>query len=253
MSSLTRLALEVLEDQSMPVGVRSVACLTLLHALDTGIAVPNGSHVSAWRFLLGSEASAVVLHRHALQHPEVAADAIRVLLDRETGEGERDLALAVLRDSNLDLVAEGQLASIVDHVLGEGRARQVGSLIERVHEHRGLSAAFIMALRDRLATSDAAQVRSVAVDVTGLLPKLDEPFIARMFRDQSPVVRSAAADMLERTETQDRTQALGLIREHLAVEQHRSVVSACLYALGSLVRTERRRVRQWEPPEGAGN
>jgi hypothetical protein len=59
--------------------------------------------------------------------------------------------------------------------------------------------------------------------------------------------------MLERTETQDRAQALGLIREHLAVEQHRSVVSACLYAMGSLVRTAGRRVRQREPPEGPGN
>lgn len=237
----------------MPLGVRSVACLTLLHALDGGVAVPNGSQVAAWRFLLGSEASAVVLHRHALQHPEVAADAVRVLLDRETGEGERDLALAVLRDSNLDLVTEEQLASVVDHVLSEGRARQVGFLIDRVHEQRGLSATFIVALRDRLATSNAAPVRSVAVEVTGLLPKLDEPFVARMFRDPSPVVRAATADLLERSETQDRTQALALIREHLAVEQHRSVISACLYTLGSLVRTAGRRVRQWEPPDGTGN
>jgi hypothetical protein len=253
MSSLTRLALEVLEEKSMPLGVRSVACVTLLHALDGGIAVPNGAHVAVWRFLLGSEASAVVLHRHALQHPEVAADAVRVLLDRETGEGERDLALAVLRDSNLDLVTEDPLANIVDHVLSEGRARQVGFLIDRVHEQRGLSAPFLVALRDRLATSDAAPVRTVAVEVTGLLPKLDEPFVARMFRDPSPVVRSATADLLERTEEQDRPQALALIRERLVVEQHRSVISACLYALGSLVRTTGRRVRQWEPPEGTGN
>jgi hypothetical protein len=253
MSSLTRLALEILEDDSMPLGVRSVACLALLHALDTGIAVPNGSHVAAWRFLLGSEASAVVLHRHALEHPEVAADAIRVLLDRETGECERDLALAVLRDSNLDLVTEDQLASIVDHVLSEGRARQVGFLIDRVHEQRGLSVPFIVALRDRLAASEAASVRSVAVGVTGLLPKLDEPFVARMFRDSSPVVRSATADLLENAETQDRPQALALIRERLAVEQHRSVISACLHALGSLVRTAGRRVRQGEPPEGIGH
>lgn len=253
MSSLTRLALEVLEDRSMPLGVRSVACITLLHAFDTGIVVPNGAHMAAWRFLLGSEASAVLLHRHEVQHPEVAADAVRVLLDREPGEGERDLALAVLRGSNLDLVAEDQLATIVDHVLSEGRARQVGLLVDRVHEERGLSAPFLMALQDRLAASDVASVRSVAIDVTGLLPQLAEPFVARMFRDSSPIVRAATADMLERAETQDRTRAVALIRERLLVEQNRSVVSACLFALGSLVGTAGRHVQRREPPGGTGN
>jgi hypothetical protein len=176
-----------------------------------------------------------------------------VLLDPETGEGERDLALAVLRDSNLDLVTEDHLASIVDGVLSEGRARQVGFLIDRVHEQRGLSAAFLVALRDRLSASDAASVRTVAVEVSGLLAKLEEDFVSRMFRDPSPIVRSATADLLERTEAQDRAQALALIRERLAVEQHRSVISACLYALGSLVRAAGRRARQAEPPESAGD
>src|SRR5438876_961179 len=87
----------------------------------------------------------------------------------------------------------------------------------------------------RGAPSDAASVRTVAVEVGGLLAKLDDDFVSRMFRDPSPIVRSATADLLERTEAQDRAQALALIRERLAVEQHRSVISACLYALGSLV------------------
>lgn len=237
----------------MPSAVRSVACATLLHAFDTGIVVPAGSQMAAWRFLRQSEASAVVLHRHTLQHPEVAADAVRVLLDAETGEDERDLALAVLRNSNLEVVTEEHLSTIVDHVLNEGRARQVGSLIDRVHQQRGLSGSFLLALRDRLAASNAAPVRSVAVEVAGLLPTLDSPFIVRMFRDSSPVVRSATADLLERTDAQDREQALVLIRAHLGVEQHRSVVSACLYALGTLVRSTGRRIRQWEPPEEMGN
>lgn len=253
MSSLTRLAVELLADPCAPLGLRAVACSTLLNAFEAGIDAPAGAHVAVWRFLLGSDASAVLLHRHALQHPDVARDAIRVLLDRETGEGERDLALAVLRNSNVDAITEENIASIVDRVLDEGRARQVGFLVERVHEQRGLSAAFLTTLRDRLATSDASSVRSLAVEVSGLLPKLDEAFLIRMFGDSSPVVRSATADLLERTEQQDRSQALTLIRNHLAIEQHRSVISACLHALGSLVRTAGRQVRQWEPPESNEN
>lgn len=253
MSCLIRLALEVLEDPAVPLGLRTVACTTLLHAFEGGIDAPTGAQVAVWRFLLGSDASAVLLHRHALQHPDVAKDAVRVLLDRETGEGERDLALAVLRNSNVDAVTEEHIASIIDRVLDEGRARQVGFLIERIHEQRGLSAPFLEVLRDRFAASEAASVRNVAVEVAGLLPSLDEQFVARMFEDPSPVVRSATAQLLERTEPPDRSRALALIRERLVVEQHRSVISACLYALGSLVRSEGRRVRQWEPPEGTGN
>lgn len=253
MSSLIRLAVDTLEDREVPQGLRMVACTTLLYALEAGIEAPPGAALAVWRFLLGSDASAVLLHRHSLQHPDVAKDAVRVLLDRETGEGERDLALAVLRISNVDSVTEEHIASIIDRVLDDGRARQVGFLIERVHEQRGLSTDFLLALRDRLAASDAASVRSIAVDVAGLPPKVDHHFVARMFSDPSPIVRAATADLLERSEAPGRAQALALIRERLAVEQHRSVISACLFALGSLVRTEGRRARQWEPPEGTEN
>jgi len=253
MSSLIRLAVDVLQDSEVSLGLRTVACSTLLYALEAGIEVPPEAPLAVWRFLLGSDASAVILHRHSLQHPDVAKDAVRVLLDRETGEAERDLALAVLRNSNVDAVTEEQIATIVDRVLDEGRARQVGFLIDRVHEQRGLPTDFLVALRDRLAASDAASVRTIAVDVAGLPAKLDRQFVARMFSDPSPIVRAATAALLERSEAPEQTQALVLIRERLAVEQHRSVISACLFALGSLVRMEGRRGRQGESPEGGGN
>jgi hypothetical protein len=249
MSHLTRLAVEVMADPTLPQGLRAVACATLLQAFEAGIETPSGAQLAVWRFLLASDASAVLLHRHSLQHPDVAKDAVRVLLDRETGESERDLALAALRSSNVEVVSEDDLASIVDRVLDEGRARQVGFLIDRVHEQRGLSAQFITTLRDRLAAADAAPVRSIALDVGGLLSNFDPPFVLRMFNDPSPVVRSATADLLERTEPQDRPQALTLVREHLVIEQHRSVVSACLHALGSLIRAGGRQVKQGEPPD----
>jgi hypothetical protein len=235
MSSLTRLAFEVLEDPLRPSGLRSVACQTLLHALDDGISVPNGAHFAVWQFLLLSDGGAAHLHRHSLQHPEVAADAIRVLLDPETGEGEQDLALAALRDANLSILTEAHVVTIADRALSEGRARQIGFLLDRVHEQRGLSPSLIVALRDRLAGSDAASVRTVAVDACGLLPALDEIFVARMLRDPSPAVRSATADLLERSEGQDRPRALVLLRTQLATEQHRTVISACFHALGSLI------------------
>lgn len=248
MLSLTRLALDTLQDQGAATGLRTVACSALLHAFEAGIATPPGAQMAVWQFLLGSDASAVILHRHTLEHPGVARDAIRVLLDRDTGDGERDLALAVLRGSNVEHINPEDLVTIVDRVLDEGRARQVGHLIEKVHEQRGLPAEFLAAMRERLAGSEVSAVRAAAVEVAGLLARLDETFVLRMFRDESPVVRAAVADLLDRADELDRNRALTLVRHQLAIEQHRTVIAACHHALGSLVRSTRR-VRQWDAPD----
>lgn len=252
MATLLRLALDTLEDLDAPLGLRTVACSTLLHAFEGGVSVPAGSHMVVWRFLLGSDASAVVLHRHGLEHPEVARDAVRVLLDQDAGEGDRDLALAVLRNGNVEHVTAEDLVTIVDRGLDEGRARQVGYLIDRVHEQRGLATEFLVAIRDRLAGAKAAVVRAAAVEVGGLLARLDAAFVRRMFGDESPVVRASVADLLEQADVAEQVKALELVQEHLAVEQHRSVIAACHHAFASLVRSTRR-VRQWQPPDGSDN
>jgi len=236
MSPLLRVALETLETPATAPGLRVVACATLLSALDNAIEVPPGSHMACWRYLLGSDGSAASLHRHEIPHPGVASDAVRVLLDAEAGETAQDLAMAVLRGANVAVVTDEDISSLADRVLTEGRSRRVNYLIEQVHEHRGLDPVFIVALRDRLATSDDANVRATAIDVGALLPRIDVAFCTKMLGDGSPLVRASVVDSFEKLEPRDRKAALRLIRDHLGSESHRSVLSACYHCLGTLIR-----------------
>ena len=236
MSPLLRVALQTLEDPDTAPGLRAVACSTLLAALDNALEVPAGCHMACWRYLLGSDQSAASLHRHELAHPEVASDAVRVLLDAEAGETAQDLAMAVLRGANVAVVTDDDIVTLADRVLTEGRSRRATWMIEQVHEHRGLDSEFLVALRDRLAASDDASVRAAAVEVGGLLPRLDVEFTRRMFNDGSAPVRAAVAEHLERVEPLDRDLALRLIRDRLDQETHRSVLSSCYAALATLIR-----------------
>jgi hypothetical protein len=252
MSPLLRVALDTLEDHQAPAGLRSVACSTLLFAFETGVETPPGSHMAAWRFLAASDASAVVLHRHEIVHPEVAWAAIAMLLNRDSGEQERDLALAVLRGENVAEIAQDDLVTIVDRVLDEGKARQVGWLVERVHEERGLAPEFIVSIRDRLAGSLSPSVRAAAVEIGALLPRLDDQFILKVLNDPAPSVRSAVADSLEKVEQIDQDRALALAREQLSRETHRGVLSALHYCVGGLVPSHRK-AKEWPRPEGDEN
>jgi len=233
---LLRVGLETLQDPATAPGLRAVACSTLLVALDNAVEVPTGSHMACWRYLLGSDGSAVSMHRHELSHPEVARDAVRVLLDPEAGETAEDLAMAVLRGPNVAVVTDDDIVTLADRILTEGRSRRVNWLIEQVHEHRGLSPEFLMTLRDQLAASDDPTVRGAAVDVGALLPRLDVEFAMKTFGDGSPMVRAVVADSLEKVEQVDRDRALRLIRDHLDHETHRSVLSACYASLSTLIR-----------------
>jgi hypothetical protein len=247
-SSLLRVALETLEAPASAPGLRAVACSTLLAALDNAVEVPAGSHMACWRYLLGSDLSASAMHRHEIPHREVARDAVRVLLDTESGEAAQDLAMAVLRGFNVSVVMDEDIASVADRVLTEGRSRRVTWMIEQVHEHRGLDPAFLVALRDRLASSDDANVRAASIDVGALLPRLDAVFAGKMLSDHSPLVRAGVAEHLESVEFLDRDQALGLIRRCLGEETHRSVLSPLYASLGTLIR--RNRGDRSDAPEG---
>lgn len=247
MSALTRLAFDVVQSPSAPPGLRAVACSTLLAAMNQSVEVPGGSHLVVWGYLLASDASAGAIHRHLLSHPDVARAAVSVLRDSDAGEGAQDLALAVLRGPNLIEVHERDLLSIADRILDDGRARRVACLVEQVHEQRGLTPEFLAMLRDRLANSEDAAVRVGAVTIGALLPRLDEHFAIRMFVDSSPLVRTAVADTLEGAERPDQERALGLIREQLRAETHRSVLAALYAALSALIRAGGRGI----PPRGA--
>src|SRR5436189_1615589 len=188
-STIVRLALDVLNSASSPPGLKGVACATLLAAMDLAVEVPHESHMTVWRYLLGNDAGAAAVHRHQLSHPDVARAALRTLSDGHAGEGAQDLALAVLRGPNVAEVSEEDLVSFAERSLDDGRARRVSWLVEQVHEQRGLSPQFIVMLRDRLANSGDAAVRVCGVTIGALLPRLDEHFSARAFLDPSPLVR----------------------------------------------------------------
>ncbi len=236
--SLLRVALETLQDPSTAPGLRAVACSTLLAALDNAIEVPPGAHMACWRYLLGSDQSAAALHRHELAHPEVAADAVRVLLNPHAGEAAQDLAMSVLRGPNVSAVADVAIVALADSVLTEGRSRRVNYLIEQVHEHRGIAPEFLIALRDRFAASEDATVRADAIAIGALLPRLDVVFAAQMLGDGSPLVRASVVDSFDKLDARDRKAALRLIRDQLSHEAHRTVLSACYYSLGTLIRRQ---------------
>lgn len=194
--------------------------------------------MACWLYLLSSDQSASAIHRHEIQHPQVARDAVRVLLDPEAGETAQDLAMAVLRGSNVSVVTDADIVTLADRVLTEGRTRRVNYLVEQVHEHRSLDPAFLVALRDRLASSGDASVRAAAIDVGALLPHLDASFAQKMLGDGSAQVRAAVVDSFEMLEPRDRKTGLVLIRDHLAHETHRTVLSACYYSLATLFRRQ---------------
>jgi len=244
MSQLTRLALETLQDPSSPHGLRSTACSTLMHAIDLGVLVPVKSPLACWQFLLESEASAHSLNQHRLQDPEVARDAVRLLLDQNSSTGVQDLALSVLQDQNLHAITEQDLATILERVMTESRARMVGWLIDRIHEERGLSNESLIRIRNRFASSNVAAVRAQGPAVSALLPRLDQEFAIRILQDPAPAVRSAVLEMLHTVEPLDAPQALLLVQAHLATEQHRNVISSCHLAAGHLMRAVRRAGRE---------
>jgi len=236
MPPLTRLAFEVLQSDSTPSGLKAVACATLLAAISRSVDVPGDSYMTVWRYLLQSDASAELLHRHELINPEVARDAVRVLCNGDAGDIAHDLALAVLHGQNATEVGERDLMSLADRIVTETRVRRVTWLVEQVHEHRGLDPTFIVELRDRLSKSDDPAVRVCGVSVGALLPRLDETFAAHLMRDESAPVRTAVVETLEGVGKADREKALVLIRDHLAVESHRSVIAALHFALSGLIR-----------------
>jgi hypothetical protein len=250
MSPLTNLALSTIEDISAAPGLRSVACSTLLHALEQAVEVPHGTHMAVWRYLLVTDGSAVALHRHPLIDADVAAGAVRILRDPDSGENAYDLAVAVLKDQNVRVVTDEDLVTIANRMTDEGHVRRLAWLIERVHEERGLTPEFLVLLRERLSGSADPSVRAAAVEIAGLAARLDEGFVTRMINDSAPLVRTAVADLLEKVEASDRPLALVIVRRQLNTELHKTVLSGLFHCMGSLVRAGGRRVRQWEPPTG---
>lgn len=237
MSTITRLALDILHSTSAATGLKVVACNALLSALEAEVSVPTGTHMAVWHYLLNSDPVVATLHRHHLLHPEVARDAVRILLNADSGDAAQELALSVLRGQNAAELGDMDLQTLVDRILDEGRGRRVAWLIEQVHEHRGIRADVLTHLRDRLAGARDPAARIAAVAVGSLLPRLDLGFAGGMLEDAAPPVRAAAAEALEAVPDIDRTPALLLVRGRLPHESHRLPLSALYSTLGSLLRS----------------
>jgi hypothetical protein len=237
-SLLVRAAFDTLAEPGSAPGLNAVAATTLLSAMSNAVETPGGSPMLVWRWLLHSNAPPSMLHQHRIQSTEVARDAVRVLTrDADAGDDARDLALAVLQDENLEVVTEEDVLLMADNVLDEDYRRRFAHLIEGVHEQRGLAAAFLTILRDRLAAHAVAPVRATGVEVGALLPRLDPDFAARMLADRSPIVRRTVLEHLDRVEEADRGLAAKLVRTHLASrEEHHTVIASALGALSQLVR-----------------
>jgi len=239
MAPLIVAAFAALEDGTAAAAVRSIACSCILAALTSGLEVPPGAPMAAWRWLIHSESGASALHLQELPSAEVAIEAIRILKGEiDAGENARDLAMAVMRGENLAVVRDADIVLMAERAMGEGRLRRFVYVIEGVHELRGLSSDFIRLLRDRLSSSPSPAARAAGVEIGALLPRVDLPFLEHMLVDPSPVVRRCALEMLERVEMLERTVAATVVRRHLSNEQHRSVIASGLTTLGSLVRRE---------------
>ena len=72
MSPLIAAAFAALSDAEASTAVRSIGCSCILAAVTSGIEVPPGAPMAAWRWLLQSDAGASSLHLHELPSADVA-------------------------------------------------------------------------------------------------------------------------------------------------------------------------------------
>jgi len=206
-----------------------------------------------WRWLLAHGDSSIrFLRTHELPGVEVVRDAISVLKAHDVGDDAWELAAAVVPGRHPEIVSEEDLAAIADRLSTDQRARRFGWMVQRIHEEGGLSPDFLTLLTDHLTGSENAVVREIGVEI-GFNRGFDQPFATRMLKDPSPIVRTAVADQLEKTEEPNSDLAIASIRDHFGIERHRTVLSAMHHALGTLVRASARRIRMPEPPTGDEN
>ena len=253
MASLTRLALETLEDPTASLGQKQVAATALLEAFTVGVETPPRAPMMVWRWLLAHGDSSIrFLRTHEIPGADVVRDALSVLKARDIGDDAFELAAAVVPGRHPEVVSEEDLAAIADRLITDQRARRFAWMVQRVHEERGLSLEFLTLLTNRLTGSENPVVREIGVEI-GFVRGFEPPFATRMLTDPSPLVRTAVADALEKTEDPNRDLAIAIIRDHFGIERHRSVISAMHHALGTLVRASGRRIRMPEPPTGDEN
>lgn len=184
-------ALEVLNDNNNPVGIREVACAALVAGLEEGLAVPAGTPIAIWRWVRETTPKrwcAAQFRLGEVFDEAVFVAALEAVRDPGSGTELRGVAIDVLAGSAYSpLVTDEMLTDLVDrpHVEPERLSR----LVQNVHRARRIPIDLLRMIRDRWASSTVVATREAAIEVGSLVPKPEEDFWTRMAQDPSDDVR----------------------------------------------------------------
>lgn len=184
-------ALDVLNDNNNPVGMREVACAALVAGLEEGLVVPNGTPIAIWRWVRETTPKrwcAAQFRLGEVFDEAVFVAALEAVRDPASGTELRGVAIDVLAGSAYaHLVTDETLTDFVDrtHVESERLSR----LVQNVHRARRIPIELVRMIRDRWATSTVVAAREAAVEIGSLVPKPEEDFWLKMAQDPSDDVR----------------------------------------------------------------
>ena len=184
-------ALEVLNDNNNPVGIREVACAALVAGLEEGLVVPGGTPIAIWKWVRETTPKrwcAAQFRLGEVFDATVFTAALEAVRDPSSGTELRGVAIDVLAGSAYaSLVTDEALADLVDrpHVEPERLSR----LVQNVHRARRIPIELLQMIRDRWVSSTVVATREAAVEIGSLVPKPEEDFWLKMAQDPSDDVR----------------------------------------------------------------
>jgi hypothetical protein len=184
-------AVEVLNDNTNPVGIREVACAALVAGLEEGLAVPSGTPIAIWRWVRETTPKrwcAAQFRLGEVYEEAVFVAALEAVRDQSSGTELRGVAIDVLAGSAYaPLVSDETLTDLVDrpHVEPERLSR----LVQNVHRARRIPIELLRMIRDRWASSTVVATREAAIEAASLVPKPEEDFWLKMAQDPSDDVR----------------------------------------------------------------
>lgn len=184
-------ALDVLNNNNNPVGIREVACAALVAGLEEGLVVPGGTPIAIWKWVRETTPKrwcAAQFRLGEVFDATVFTAALEAVRDPSSGTELRGVAIDVLAGSAYaPLVTDEMIVDLVDrpHVEPERLSR----LVQNLHRARRIPIELLRMIRDRWATSTVVATREAAIEVGSLVPKPEEDFWLKMSLDPSDDVR----------------------------------------------------------------